>query len=291
VSYFTAGGPSGIPPHGAERVVYLFRLQSRTLAVRLMVLPTGQDLAQYCRYSRPSDPLYFSFNPAHLQARAGRHGRLLAELRLARDLADWDCVSSLAFHVADFCERNGHGSSAECADLACHIAGQICDDLHCWRVPVVTARREVKYVHRFESNGCAALAFSVDNQRCTTWLQVESADSREVAPFKRQLRLPLFPDDELHDQDVVRGRHWSDLGRIFMRPDEIGFDVIVRQVYALLAPLRRKRHLDDFLGATLCGELVVSVCRQLEQAGTWIPRCQIPPPICRIQDRWRLLPG
>jgi hypothetical protein len=75
VSYFTAGGPSVIPARGTERVVYLFRLQTRTLAVRLMGLPTGQDLAQYCRYSRPSEPLYFSFNAAHLQARAGRHAR------------------------------------------------------------------------------------------------------------------------------------------------------------------------------------------------------------------------
>lgn len=295
MNYFTAGGVSGIPPRGTERVVFLFRLQSRTLAVRLMVLPTGQDLAQYSKYPVGGERLYYSFHPAHLQARAGRHGRLLAELRLARDLADWDCVASLAFYVADFCERNGHGSSAECANLAGRVAGQICEDLHRWRVPMVIARREVKHVRRCESNGCAAFLFSADNQLCTAWLQLESVDSGEVIPVRRQLSLQLFPDDvsddEVGDLVVSRGRHWTDLGDIFMRPDKIGFDVIVRQVYALLAPLRRKRHLDDFLGATLCGELVVSVCRQLEQAGISIPRHRIPPSICRIQDRWRLLPG
>jgi hypothetical protein len=216
---------------------------------------------------------------------------LLAELRLARDLADWDCVASLAFYLADFCERNGHGSSAECADLAGNVTGQIWEDLHRWRVPMVIARRELKHVQRFESNGCVAFRFSADNRRCETWLRLEPVGAENMVPAKRQLTLQLFPDDQADEQVVDSGRHWSDLRDILMRPDEIGFDVIVRQVYAVLDPLRRKRHLDDFLGATLCGELVVSVCRQLERVGISIPRHRIPPSIRRIGDCWRLLPG
>jgi hypothetical protein len=111
----------------------------------------------------------------------------------------------------------------------------------------------------------------------------------------RQLILPLFPNGEAAEPPTPRRRHWSQLDDILLNPDAVrdavGFDIILRQVYSVISPLRRTRHLDRDMGSQVYGEMVVRVCQELYKLGIPIATRIDPPTVCRLpEDPWKLLP-
>lgn len=278
MSLFTLCPSRGVPlPANSQRVVYLFRLSGRTLATRLLVLPTGIELADYSDYSQ-TEPLYWAFTRAHLQARAGTGNRLLGELRLCRDLAELESVATVVFHLCDYSERNWHGTQAECATLAGHLAGMVYEELGRWGVSKEITRRRMTQVQRGEEADQAVFRFWLNKKDYAVRLRLSSDEGNDVPAREEPFALSAYPFSP---------------GDVRLSRGVVGFDDILQQVYPLVARLRRRRCLDDHDGGTVCGELVACILLELDRLGIpFVARTLTNPSTCiRARDKWKLLPG
>ena len=177
-------------------------LAGRTLSTRLLLLPTDCDLAGYVGHRLP-EPVYAAFAHAHVQARAGMRRRLLAELRLPRDLADLDSVAGLAFLFGDYAEGDHFGTRKECTTLVGQLGGVILEELIRWRVQVPLTESRSLCSARGVARECV-LSFPVAGQRlhgragragCRSHPRVDSGCSCRSFPA-----LPQRPRSLLDDQ-------------------------------------------------------------------------------------------
>ena len=156
------------------------------------------------------------------------------------------------------------------------------------RRPFEDAEQPFEYVRRAEEDGHVYFLFRLPKRNCVIRLRVEA---EETTTDDRQLMLPLFPNGEAAEPPTPPRRHWSQLDDILLSPDAVGFDIILRQVYSLISPLRRKRHLDPDMGSQVYGEMVIRVCQELYKLEIPIARRIDPPTVCRMpEDQWKLLP-
>jgi hypothetical protein len=277
-------------------MVYLFKLRGRTLAARLLVLPTSRQFADYCGYGDFQDPLFSMFIVGHLQARAGTGRRLLAEMRLCRELAELESIAFLVFHFCDFAERNGHGLEAECAALAGYLGSCVYEDLVGWGTTVKITMREFKSVERIGPAGKPAFLFRLrkgipaDSPFAVRLIMDQEPNYTWGVPAQRRLALFLGNEAEYPLVNPRSGRSpWR--GVVNLSRSSVGIDTIMQEVYALVAQLRRMNRMDSQVGAYIFGELVARVCLEMEQMGVPVLPHVEPPAIARVCDRWKLLPN